>query len=260
MLSCSLLILATIILSIIASDVVILTSKNFESLTQASTGSTTGDWLVEFYAPWCGHCKKLEPIYDQVAEQLKGEVNVAKVDVTANRDIGTRFEIKGFPTIKFLSKGKVYTFKGRRSVEEIVEFVRNGYQVHSPEEVAPPLGVMGEIGYIYKHAYKQAVADMKRGKFFTVDMFLTFLPLIFVLLILLLVCLPSPSSNPPKRRHFKDATAGAGAAGEGQQGQEGEQEGEGEEGDEQEGEDEGDADADNNNNSNNNNETRKKNE
>lgn len=49
------------------SDVIILTNENFEHLTQASTGATTGDWLVEFYAPWCGHCKKLAPVYETIA-------------------------------------------------------------------------------------------------------------------------------------------------------------------------------------------------
>eukprot|EP01040_Poterioochromonas_malhamensis_P000957 gene957-1014_t len=139
-----------------AAEVVVLDSKNFEHLTQASTGSTTGDWLVKFYAPWCGHCKKLNPVYEQVAEALKGEINVAKVDVTANREIGTRFEIKGFPTIKLLRKGKVYTFKGRRTVDDLVEFARGGFETYSAEEIQPPVGVFGEIGYIYRHAYKQA--------------------------------------------------------------------------------------------------------
>ena len=45
------------------SDVVTLTSKTFEHLTQAATGATTGDWFVMFYAPWCGHCRELMPTW-----------------------------------------------------------------------------------------------------------------------------------------------------------------------------------------------------
>ena len=52
------------------SDVVVLNNDNFEHDTQAVTGATTGDWLVEFYAPWCGHCKKLKPEYKKVASYM----------------------------------------------------------------------------------------------------------------------------------------------------------------------------------------------
>jgi protein disulfide-isomerase-like protein len=183
--------------SVFASDVVVLTSENFEHLTQASTGATTGDWLIKFYAPWCGHCKTMAPAYEEVATQLKGEVNVAKVDVTANRDLGTRFEIQGFPTVKFMSKGNLYTFKGRRSTEELVEFARGGYQIHQPETVRAPMGMFGEIFYVYEHAYKQAGKDLKSGNYFTIDVFLTFLPVIFGVILVLLIMMPNPT---PKRR------------------------------------------------------------
>jgi thioredoxin domain-containing protein 5 len=52
------------------SNVIVLTNDNFEHLTQASTGATTGDWMVEFYAPWCGHCKKLAPTYEKLANGI----------------------------------------------------------------------------------------------------------------------------------------------------------------------------------------------
>ena len=151
-------------------------------------------------------------------------MNVAKVDVTQNRELGTRFEIKGFPTIKLISKGKVYTYKGRRTVEDLAEFARGGYQVMSAEEVQPPLGIFGEIGYIYTHALKQATTDLKKGRVFTVDVFLAFLPAIFLLLIALLLCVPVP--EPPPRRERPQKAAAATAA---PQNADGEVESEGEE-------------------------------
>lgn len=193
-------ILALVSLASGDSDVVILTSKNFEHLTQASTGATTGDWLVKFYAPWCGHCKKMEPMYEEVATRLKGEVNVAKVDVPANRELGTRFDIKGFPSLLLLSKGKAYAYKGRRTVDDIAEFARGGYQIHQPETVQPPAGIFGEIGYVYRHAYKQAGLDLRKGNFFTIDVFLTFLPLLFVILIVVVLFAPAPAARVPKKR------------------------------------------------------------
>jgi protein disulfide-isomerase-like protein len=189
-----------VIIGLCASEVVVLDSKNFEHLTQASTGATTGDWLIKFYAPWCGHCKKLEPVYEKVAEMLQGEVNVAKVDVPQSRDLGTRFDIKGFPTLKLLSKGKVYTYKGRRTAEDIAQFAKGGYAIHEPEEVNPPLGFFGEIAHVYRHAYKKASGDLTKGNFFTVDVFLTFLPLLFVVVMVLLLLAPTPAPKPRPRR------------------------------------------------------------
>jgi protein disulfide-isomerase-like protein len=90
-------------------------------------------WLVgccidaEFYAPWCGHCKKLAPTWDQLGTHLKGKVNVAKVDVTENRDLGKRFGIKGFPTLLHIHDGAVYRYSGKRTVEDLAEFATGGY-------------------------------------------------------------------------------------------------------------------------------------
>lgn len=75
-----------------------LDDSNFEHLTQAATGATTGDWFIKFYAPWCGHCKRLVPAWNELATEVKGRVNVAKVDCTvpgpvrtgATRRIGMR--------------------------------------------------------------------------------------------------------------------------------------------------------------------------
>ncbi|KAG3113046.1 hypothetical protein PI124_g7947 [Phytophthora idaei] len=111
-----------------ASNVVVLTSDDFEHKTQAGSGATTGDWLIEFYAPWCGHCKKLAPIYENVADELKGQVNVAKVDVTANAELGKRFGIRGFPTLLHFSHGKSYKFAGKRTLEDLADFARGGFR------------------------------------------------------------------------------------------------------------------------------------
>merc|ERR1711988_1976463 len=80
-----------------AKDLIVLTDSNFEHDTQASTGMTTGPWFVKFFAPWCGHCKSMAPAWEEVATQLKGQVNVAEVDCTLHHDLRERFEIKSFP-------------------------------------------------------------------------------------------------------------------------------------------------------------------
>lgn len=148
-------------------------------------------------------------MYEKAAEALRGEVNLAKVDVTASRDLGTRFDIKGFPTIMLFSKGKAYMYKGKRTVEDLVEFARGGYQIHQPEDVQPPAGMFGEVMYIYRHAYKEAGKDLRKGNFFTIDVFLTFLPLLFVILLVVVMFAPTPSSRPPKHRQQQEAAGDA---------------------------------------------------
>lgn len=90
--------------------------------------NSTADVLVEFYAPWCGHCKQLAPIYDAVAKKLLVNKNIviAKVDSTLNEVPSV--SIKGFPTIKFFpngSKNAPVDFEGDRSEEGILAYLKS---------------------------------------------------------------------------------------------------------------------------------------
>jgi len=104
---------------VLTKEVVVLTKENFGQKT------AHGEWLVEFYAPWCGHCKNLVPTWEDLAK--KAEFNVAKVDCTTEQALGKDFGIAGFPTIKLLKDNKVYDYSGPRTVESFVEFVKSGY-------------------------------------------------------------------------------------------------------------------------------------
>ncbi len=85
-----------------SDDVVELTQSNFKSLVMDSDEI----WLVEFYAPWCGHCKSLAPEYKKAAKALKGVVRVGAVDMTKHQSVGSPYNVKGFPTIKFFGLNK----------------------------------------------------------------------------------------------------------------------------------------------------------
>jgi len=99
--------------------VVNLDSSNFE---QKVTNSDEL-WLIEFYAPWCGHCKSLTPAWKQAAEELDGVVNLGAVDADKHRDLGGKFGIKGFPTIKIFGANKKSPkdYQGGRDATAIVE-------------------------------------------------------------------------------------------------------------------------------------------
>jgi len=100
------------------SDVVQLTEDTWSKTDK-------GYWLVEFYAPWCGHCKKLAPVYERVATHYRGgEVSVGKVDGTEEAILQSRFDVKGYPTILLLHNGRrVADFSGKRTFEGITSFI-----------------------------------------------------------------------------------------------------------------------------------------
>ena len=132
----------------------------------------------------------MAPVWDELVDKLADEagqpiVNVAKVDVTQNRDLGTRFEIKGFPTIKLLKDGKQYTYKGRRTADDIAKFATDGYATDAtPEVVRQPVGKWGEIKYAFADIYKQASADVAKGSYLTQHTITTIaLPAVFLLMI-----------------------------------------------------------------------------
>uniref|UniRef100_A0A8C6M4H7 protein disulfide-isomerase n=1 Tax=Nothobranchius furzeri TaxID=105023 RepID=A0A8C6M4H7_NOTFU len=78
-----------------------------------------------FYAPWCGYCKKLEPIWFDVGAELKSSgspVRVGKMDATAYSGMASEFGVRGYPTIKLLKGDLAFSYKGPRTKDDIVEF------------------------------------------------------------------------------------------------------------------------------------------
>ncbi|OBZ89041.1 Protein disulfide-isomerase tigA [Choanephora cucurbitarum] len=108
-------------------NVVVLTDSNFKSIIDGSRPA-----LIEFYAPWCGHCKNLAPTYAQLGDAFaahKDQVIIAKLDADKHRDSGAHFGVQGFPTLKWLPKGVsgpdgAEQYKGGRDLNSLASFVK----------------------------------------------------------------------------------------------------------------------------------------
>jgi len=107
-----------------SSSVVDLTPDNFDSVIDGSKNV-----FVEFFAPWCGHCKNLAPVWDELGEAMKNQkdVVIAKVDADGHKELGSKFGVSGFPTLKLFKKGADVSapsdYSGGRDIDDLVKFV-----------------------------------------------------------------------------------------------------------------------------------------
>ncbi len=86
-----------------------------------------GKVLVDFYADWCGPCKMLAPILEEVAEQLGDEVKIVKINVDEAQNIAQTYGVMSIPTVYLFDSGaKINRFVGVQPKEQIVDFVRQG--------------------------------------------------------------------------------------------------------------------------------------
>ncbi len=121
--------LAVLLISAFAAEyptedgVVVLSDSNFDEALKEFEFA-----LVEFYAPWCGHCKKLTPEYAAAAQELartNPEIKLVKIDATIEKQLASRFEIKGFPTLKLFAKGAApILYEGQRTKNDIVSWLK----------------------------------------------------------------------------------------------------------------------------------------
>jgi len=95
--------------------------------------------IVEFFAPWCGHCKTLAPEYKKAASQLGGIARLVAVDATVHSCLASKYGVKGYPTLKVFKPGKKDSpedYNGGRSASDIVTFAKNAAESFAkPKEV-----------------------------------------------------------------------------------------------------------------------------
>ncbi|XP_009593712.1 probable protein disulfide-isomerase A6 [Nicotiana tomentosiformis] len=148
------------------SSVVVLSPDNFDEIVL----DETKDVLVEFYAPWCGHCKSLAPIYEKVATSFKQEedVVIANLDADKHRDLGEKYGVSGFPTLKFFPKGNKAgeDYDGGRDLDDFVNFIneKSGTSRDSKGQFTSKAGIVESLDTLVKE-FVSATNEEKKAVF-----------------------------------------------------------------------------------------------
>ncbi|EXJ84477.1 protein disulfide-isomerase A6 [Capronia epimyces CBS 606.96] len=134
-----------------ASDVVNLIPSNFDKVVFESNKPA----LVEFFAPWCGHCKNLAPTYEELASAFAAsgnKVTVANVDADKHKELGKRFGVQGFPTLKWFD-GKPGSepedYNGGRDLESLTKFIidKTGVKVKGPKKAPSHVEILTDTTF-----------------------------------------------------------------------------------------------------------------
>ena len=138
------------------SAVLDLIPSNFDDVVLKSGKPT----LVEFFAPWCGHCKNLAPVYEELAQAFefaKDKVQIAKVDADAEKSLGKRFGIQGFPTLKWFDgkSDKPTEYNGGRDLEALTNFITEKTGVRNKKKSAQPSSVV----MLTDDTFKKAIGE-----------------------------------------------------------------------------------------------------
>ncbi|XP_056632365.1 thioredoxin domain-containing protein 5 homolog [Diorhabda carinulata] len=122
----------------------------------------TGKHFIKFYAPWCGHCQKLAPTWEQLAKSLEFEkdITIGKVDCTQYRSICNNFEVKGYPTLLWIENGaKIDKYQGERSHHELKQYVNKmlGTEQHDKQQASEATESQLPSGEITNDDFKSSI-------------------------------------------------------------------------------------------------------
>ncbi|KAL3279191.1 hypothetical protein HHI36_016704 [Cryptolaemus montrouzieri] len=142
------------------SDIVHLSTSDFDNILKVQNSA-----LVMFYAPWCGHCKRMKPEYERAASALKQErVSgvLAAVDATKEQSLASRFGVKGYPTVKYFSQGELKFDVDLREANKIVSFMKDPQEPPPPPPPETPWSdEQSEVVHLDEEAYKPFLRKKK---------------------------------------------------------------------------------------------------
>ena len=109
-----------------AAPVRVMSGGEFEAHVegQAKSGGVT---FVKFFAPWCGHCKRMTPVWEELGVEFErsADVTIAKVDCTQAQDLCKELGVEGLPTLKLFKQGRPFAYSGKKDIGSLVAFVNS---------------------------------------------------------------------------------------------------------------------------------------
>lgn len=139
------------------------TTKNWDSLLAENKDGL----LAEFYAPWCGHCKKIAPEYEKAAQQLAADgsnVKLVKIDATVESSLATKHGVNGYPTLKWFVGGEPMDYDGPREAAGIVNWIKSMSGPSVIEEAPTGTEAFTVTWYAPEVGFFEDVAKVNRKK------------------------------------------------------------------------------------------------
>ncbi|XP_014280654.1 protein disulfide-isomerase A4 [Halyomorpha halys] len=177
-----------------------LSDENFEFLTQAASGATTGDWFIMFYTNDCVDCQRLQARWEAVGAKLKTRLNVARLNKKTSAVTARRFNVAQVPYFLFFRLGKMYHYNiPKHDVPSFVSFASDWYKNAKSEKVPIPKSPFDDL-------VQQIVDLLKESTLVTGLVIFSFLAILVFAIYALRSKSAKPKEGDKKYKVLKDST------------------------------------------------------